>query len=397
MPTKASGVAESPSLDAKLALTDSETKFDDVVPKINIGDQDEGHAGPNSGIQDEGQAGPNPGVQDECQARSNPGDAVESQPQSSHVVHAGPNLEHMDLEATDASTHQNPEQMDKKPSSSTGTLSSLQNLEKELSFTDQFFVEKQQEEDPGKTNAEAEAHEDHKKLYDAMEKSLERDYSDQLLLDLDEAHQKKRKRRDLQRTPSRSPLPQPTTPPPSASASSTQADVSGTQELSHTDSLIQDDFIPNEQVQLFDDEDWWKPLPEEERPATPGPFWTISSSKVSDVENKWATTLVSTYETTAKNSLLAKTEDMTKFPNWYCRQVNKTKPTQADLEGIGSSLTLLISKMKAASYPDFGLELLVSEQMWIDDVYMILRRIEKKSDHTYGFSGSSELKPTQDT
>ncbi|GKA43001.1 hypothetical protein Tco_0735661 [Tanacetum coccineum] len=34
----------------------------------------------------------------------------------------------------------------------------------------------------------------------------------------------------------------------------------------------------------------------------------------------------------------------------------------------GNSPTLSISKMNAASYPDFGLELLVSEQMWIDDV-----------------------------
>nr|GFD17810.1 hypothetical protein [Tanacetum cinerariifolium] len=79
MPTKASGLAESASLDAKLALTDSEIESDDVVPKINIGDQDEG--------------------------------AAKSQPQSSYVVHTGPNLEPMDLEATDASTHQNPEQM----------------------------------------------------------------------------------------------------------------------------------------------------------------------------------------------------------------------------------------------------------------------------------------------
>ncbi|GKB86116.1 hypothetical protein Tco_0958388 [Tanacetum coccineum] len=54
------------------------------------------------------------GIQDEGQAGSNPGDAAESQPQSSHVVHAGPNLEHMDLEATDASTQQNPEQMDEE-------------------------------------------------------------------------------------------------------------------------------------------------------------------------------------------------------------------------------------------------------------------------------------------
>ncbi|GKC95995.1 hypothetical protein Tco_1161437, partial [Tanacetum coccineum] len=40
--------------------------------------------------------------QDEDQAGSNPGDVAESQPQSSHVVPAGPNLEHMDLEDTDA-------------------------------------------------------------------------------------------------------------------------------------------------------------------------------------------------------------------------------------------------------------------------------------------------------
>ncbi|GKD19898.1 retrovirus-related pol polyprotein from transposon TNT 1-94, partial [Tanacetum coccineum] len=100
MPTEASGHAESPSLDAKLVLTDSETKSDNEVPKINTGDQDEGQAGPNPGNQDEGQAG------------SNPGDAAESQPQSSYVVPVGPNLEHMDLEATDASTQQKPEQID---------------------------------------------------------------------------------------------------------------------------------------------------------------------------------------------------------------------------------------------------------------------------------------------
>nr|GEX99468.1 hypothetical protein [Tanacetum cinerariifolium] len=158
-----------------------------------------------------------------------------------------------------------------------------------------------------------EAHEDHKKLYDALEKSLERDYSDQLLLDLEEARQKKRKRCDVPRTPSGSPPPHPPPPPPPEGASgapctsgasgSSQlalplsplftgtsgsaqqqgskapsssksaasapqsmawttsdtryelAGVSGTQELSPTDSLIQDDSIPNEHVHLSDDED----------------------------------------------------------------------------------------------------------------------------------------------
>ncbi|GJT87413.1 hypothetical protein Tco_1069130 [Tanacetum coccineum] len=43
-----------------------------------------------------------------------------------------------------------------EPASSTGTLSSLQNLDKELSFTNQFFIEKPQEEEPEKTNTESE-------------------------------------------------------------------------------------------------------------------------------------------------------------------------------------------------------------------------------------------------
>ncbi|GJR03001.1 hypothetical protein Tco_0525985, partial [Tanacetum coccineum] len=106
------------------------------------------------------------------------------------------------------------------------------------------------------------------------------------------------------------------------------------QELSPTDSLMQDDSILDEHVHLSDDkdsendhlpkadsrQDWWKPLHEEERPATPEPAWTIPSSNVSNNENYWASTLVSTYETPAENSLLAKTGDMMTFMKWYCRQ-----------------------------------------------------------------------------
>ncbi|GKF08561.1 hypothetical protein Tco_0042785 [Tanacetum coccineum] len=42
------------------------------------------------------------------------------------------------------------------PASSTGTLSSLQNLDRELSFTNRFFVKKSQEDKPKKTNTESE-------------------------------------------------------------------------------------------------------------------------------------------------------------------------------------------------------------------------------------------------
>ncbi|GKB48595.1 hypothetical protein Tco_0899348 [Tanacetum coccineum] len=43
-----------------------------------------------------------------------------------------------------------------EPVSSAGTLSSLQNLDKEFSFTNQFLEEKSQEDEPEKTNTESE-------------------------------------------------------------------------------------------------------------------------------------------------------------------------------------------------------------------------------------------------
>ncbi|GJQ97685.1 hypothetical protein Tco_0008824 [Tanacetum coccineum] len=44
----------------------------------------------------------------------------------------------------------------KEPASSVETLSSMQNLDKELSFTNQFIAEKSQEDEPEKTNTEVE-------------------------------------------------------------------------------------------------------------------------------------------------------------------------------------------------------------------------------------------------
>ncbi|GKE37883.1 hypothetical protein Tco_1461288, partial [Tanacetum coccineum] len=168
-PTESSGHDESSSLYAELRLTDSESESNEEVPGIDAEVQGEGQAGPNPGEQDKGQAGPNPG------------DVAMSQPLPSHVVLAGPDLEHMNLEASNTSIQPNPEQIDEEftttaypnvqenlklptegevrleePASSVGTLSSLQNLDKELSFTNQFLAEKSQEDEPEKTNIEAE-------------------------------------------------------------------------------------------------------------------------------------------------------------------------------------------------------------------------------------------------
>ncbi|GJS11304.1 retrovirus-related pol polyprotein from transposon TNT 1-94 [Tanacetum coccineum] len=54
MPTESSTHAESPSMDAELNLTESETESNEEASKINARNQEEGQAGPNPGVQDEG-------------------------------------------------------------------------------------------------------------------------------------------------------------------------------------------------------------------------------------------------------------------------------------------------------------------------------------------------------
>ncbi|GJY33353.1 hypothetical protein Tco_0417822, partial [Tanacetum coccineum] len=149
---------DSSSLYVELGLSDSNTESDEEVPLVvKSGAQDEGHARPNHG-----------------------NDTV-SQPQST-PVHAKPNLEHMNVEATDASSQPQPEQLDEgftatvypnvqenlkltadkpvipeEPASSTRTLSSLQHLAKDFSFGDQFFNDKPSEADNEKKTADTEA------------------------------------------------------------------------------------------------------------------------------------------------------------------------------------------------------------------------------------------------
>ncbi|GJR89160.1 hypothetical protein Tco_0213171 [Tanacetum coccineum] len=260
MPTEPTGHADSPSLDTKLALTDSETESDEEVHVINTGDQDEGQARPNLGEQDEGQAGPNPGIQDEGQAGSNPGDAIESQPQPSHVVHVGPNLKHMDVEATDASGGE--------LACSMGTLSSRQTLKKTSASLLVFCSEALKlKTNPGKRNADTKVGQTKGPTYNLeisifltriwptcemkaiLQQRMFEDKTPTRLMRKEEACQ-------LQELlwVSCSPPPPPLllagVPSRFESTSFTAA-----QKLSPTDSLMQDDSIPDEQVHLSDDED----------------------------------------------------------------------------------------------------------------------------------------------
>ncbi|GKC68452.1 retrovirus-related pol polyprotein from transposon TNT 1-94, partial [Tanacetum coccineum] len=410
MPTESSGHDESSSLYVELGLTDSESESDEEVSGIVASVQNEGQAGPNPGEHDEGQAGPNLG------------DAATSQPPSSHVENLKlPTEGEVRLE---------------EPASSAGTLSSLQHLDKELSFADQFLVEKSQEDEPEKTNTESkrigeleqhmadlvqanlaleermdkhgsilykldnlniphqvskavdeivtdtvdwaiqaplkdrfkelpeadmkeilhhsmwkfnsyQAHEDHKQLYEALEKSMAHDHTDQLLTDLSEIRKKKKKRHDSPKTPPGSPPHQPPPPPP-----------------------------PVE------------------------PAWSIPSSDLHVPMNNWASTLASTYAYPPENSLLVHTGDMAIFMDWFCKKQGTTELKQQDLEGPAYEIVkvfhpnvihlqyqmeechkllndqvdesiirpaLSISKIKATYYPDVGLEQMVPDQMWIEE------------------------------
>nr|GEU59016.1 retrotransposon protein, putative, unclassified [Tanacetum cinerariifolium] len=235
------------------------------------------------------------------------------------------------------------------------------------------------------------AHEDHKKLYDALETLLENTTS------TSSSRYIWCSRKQGSKAPSSSKSAASASQSMAWTTFDTRYESAGlfrTKELSLMDSLILDDSIPDELVYLSDDEDsrndhlptvdsrkgWWKPLPAEERPVTPKPTWTIPFSNVSDVKNNWATTLASTYVTPAENSLLANTGDMTNFLNYK-----------------GSNPALLITKMKAASYPDFGLELLVLEhdsplrRKEVRSHMQILSVVKIKAYSRYGYDCLSEI------
>ncbi|GKF35274.1 hypothetical protein Tco_0108474, partial [Tanacetum coccineum] len=113
--------------------------------------------------------------------------------------------------------------------------------------------------------------------------------------------------------------------------------------LTPDDLNIDNDSVPDEQVHSSDDEDigndhipkvnlkhdWWKPLSEEDRLATPEPAWSIPSSDLP----------VPTY-------------------NWASALAYGSKSSRPALS---------ILKMKATYYPDVGLEQMVPDQMWIEE------------------------------
>nr|GEW72273.1 hypothetical protein [Tanacetum cinerariifolium] len=213
------------------------------------------------------------------------------------------------------------------------------------------------------------AHEDYMMLYEALEKSMNRDHIDKLLTNLAEARRKKKKRHDSPKTPPGSLPHQPAPPPPPAGTSRTSGSfgASGSSQLpphppplSTSQSRLSHRFLKD----LHTDDD--TALDEQ-----------VHSSDEEDIEN----------------AHIPKTSDIAIFMNWFCKKQGITKLKPQDLEGLAFDIVkvfhpnvmeechklltdrvdksiirpaLSISEMKAAYYPNVGLEQMVPDQMWIE-------------------------------
>ncbi|GJU75545.1 hypothetical protein Tco_1272615 [Tanacetum coccineum] len=160
---------------------------------------------------------------------------------------------------------------------------------------------------------------------------------------------------------------------------------------------------------------WFRPILEEERPASPEPEWVIPPIDLPEADNNWANAFAKAHQDQDENKLHNKIDDIGSFIRWYCRRIGKEELSKADLEGpafmmvkgfhensislqfqmeechklltnqidlvnpegyrfvpdisnpfpLGGPPALSISKLKAALYQDFGLEELVPS-LWIE-------------------------------
>nr|GFA01891.1 hypothetical protein [Tanacetum cinerariifolium] len=208
----------------------------------------------------------------------------------------------------------------------------------------------------------------------ALEKSINHDQSEELAYDLAEARKRKKKSRELPKMPHGSPSHQPpplhlpagpsgtsraprasgsqVTPPPPPPPTSTNQDSPS------TGSAVPS---PKKTVATTEHQAWAMP------DVTLKPLVSLTPKDL-DLDE-------------AMDSLLAQTGDITSFMDWFCKRRGITELKPQDLEGPayeivksylrygskGRRPALSISKMKAAYYPDAGLEQMVPDQFWIEE------------------------------
>ncbi|GJX51652.1 hypothetical protein Tco_0278497 [Tanacetum coccineum] len=78
---------------------------------------------------------------------------------------------------------------------------------------------------------------------------------------------------------------------------------------------------------------WFRPIPEEERPASPEPEWVIPPIDLPEADNNWANAFAKAHQDPDENKLHNKIDDIGSFIRWYCRRIGKEELSKADLEG----------------------------------------------------------------
>nr|GEY72468.1 monodehydroascorbate reductase [Tanacetum cinerariifolium] len=426
VPTGSSGHDESSSLYAELGLTDSEAE-------------------------------PNPDVQAESQDGPNPGDAEASQPLPSHFVHVGLDLEHMDLNVVDAPTQPHPEQMDEgftataypkridelehimenliqdnkqleqRLDSHGACLYTLEHLDiphrvskvldevvvdavdwaiqaplrnrfRDLPEADmkEIFHQRMQETNSYKT------HEDCVQLYEALEKSMNRDHSEELLKDLAEARKKKKTRYDSPKTPPGSPPHQPPPPLPAGPSG-----ASGSPRASGSSQVPPPPPPPTSTNQEGQSKGSIAPSSSKTAASTEYQAWTTTDKRLrlsvllTPKDLKMDDDMAPDAQARSSDDEDIRNAHIPKYQMKECHKLltdsvndsilrhNISKPLplggphgqviiqsdfffNKDLEYLrygskGSRPVLSISKMKSAYYPDVGLEQMVPDQMWIEE------------------------------
>ncbi|GKF05754.1 hypothetical protein Tco_0036422 [Tanacetum coccineum] len=228
----------------------------------------------------------------------------------------------------------------------------------------------------------------HVALYEALEASMKRDNRDAFLAEKDKSH---KRRWDDQDPP----------PPPSKELdqSKKKKNESDASNISIPDDVHVSDIEDTDAAHLLTIKprpDWLKPVSEEQRPETPEPDWAVPLNDLPKPKNNWANAFSTSYKDPEENKLFWKISDMGSFIKWFCRQIEKSKLSKADLEGPTYKIDLVnpeghrvvpdvskplplggppgskerrsalsISKLKASNYPEFGLEELVPS-LWIE-------------------------------
>ncbi|GJS67383.1 hypothetical protein Tco_0681947 [Tanacetum coccineum] len=84
---------------------------------------------------------------------------------------------------------------------------------------------------------------------------------------------------------------------------------------------------------ILDTTTWFRPIPEEERLASPELEWVIPPIDLLEADNNWANAFAKAHQDPDENKLHNKIDDIGSFIRWYCRRIGKEELSKADLEG----------------------------------------------------------------